>query len=142
MKMFPPNTNVFIGCGRLTADAELHTTKGGTKLARFTLAVNKRYKDSKSGEYKEKPSFIPMVIWNGLSERILPRLKKGTAAEVQGEVNSRNYETKDGQKRTALEVTVNHIQVLSFDDTHAAQAAEAGHSDVPTEEVVHDQAAV
>ena len=138
MKTFIPNINNFIACGRLTADAELHTTKSGTKLARFTLAANKRYKDSKSGEYKEKPSFIPMVIWNGLSERIMPRLKKGAAVEVQGELNSRNFETKEGQKRTALEVTVNHIQVLTFDDSHPAKEAEAGSSDHPSEEVVGD----
>lgn len=137
MKTFLAQENDYRATGRLTADAELHTTKSGTKLARFTLAVNKRYKDSK-GEYQEKASFVPMVIWNGLSEKILPRLKKGTGVHIAGELNSRNFETKEGQKRTALEVTVNRIQVLTFDDVSAekAEQGEAGH---PPAEVVDSE---
>ena len=98
--------------GRLTRDPELKFTTSGTALCRFDLAVNRRYKDSKSGEWKDDTSFIPVVVWREIAQRCGDRLKKGSPAYVEGRLKSRAWETKEGQKRTTLEVEARAVQFL------------------------------
>lgn len=121
MKTYMPRINRVELAGRLVKDPELFQTESKKKVARFTLAVNERFKNSK-GEYQEKTSFVPVVIWNGFAEKLLPHLKKGVGIVVDGKYNTRDYKNKDGQKRTAQEVIGRQIQVLTRTETieHAA----------------------
>ncbi|OGR84579.1 MAG: hypothetical protein A2901_05895 [Elusimicrobia bacterium RIFCSPLOWO2_01_FULL_54_10] len=98
--------------GRLTRDPELRFTAKGQGVCRFDLAVNRRYKDT-SGEWKDDTSFVPVVVWREAAQRCADRLKKGSPVYVEGRLKSRNWETKEGQKRTSLEVNALRVQFLA-----------------------------
>ena len=85
--------------GRLTADPELRRTTSGKAVTSFTIACDKPGKDSGA-------SFIPCVAWEKTGEFIANYFAKGSAIIVEGRLESRQYETKDNQKRTVLEVVV------------------------------------
>ncbi|MBI2118702.1 MAG: single-stranded DNA-binding protein [Elusimicrobia bacterium] len=97
--------------GRLTRDPELRFTGKGQAVCRIDLAINRRYKDA-TGEWKDDTSFIPVVVWRETAQRCSERLKKGSPVYVEGRLRSRNWETKDGQKRTSIEVDTRRIQFL------------------------------
>jgi single-strand DNA-binding protein len=80
-------------------------------VGNLSLAVNRRVK-SKQGEWTDDTTFIDAVIWGEYAERWKPRLKKGAPVIVQGSLRSNKWETKDGQKRTTIEIVVNKIQTL------------------------------
>lgn len=98
--------------GRLTRDPELRFTAKGQAVCRIDLAVNRRYKDA-SGEWKDEASYIPVVVWREAAQRCSDRLKKGSPVYVEGRLRSRSWETKEGQKRTSLEVDSRSIQFLA-----------------------------
>lgn len=98
--------------GRLTRDPEVRFTAKGQPVCRFDLAVNRRYKDV-TGEWKDDTSFIPIVVWREAAQRCGEKLKKGSPVYVEGRLKSRNWETKEGQKRTTLEVDSRRIQFLA-----------------------------
>ena len=98
--------------GRLTRDPELRFTAKGQGVCRFDLAVNRRYKDG-TGEWKDDTSFVPVVVWRDAAQRCADRLKKGSPVYVEGRLKSRNWETKEGQKRTSLEVNALRVQFLA-----------------------------
>jgi single-strand DNA-binding protein len=117
-----PQVNDVCLVGRLTRDPELRFTTKGAAVCRFDLAVNRRYKDNASGEWKEDVSFIPVVVWREAGQRCGERLKKGSPVYVEGRLKSRSWETKEGQKRTGLEVESMRVQFL--ERTEAADASE------------------
>lgn len=98
--------------GRLTRDPELRFTGRGQAVCRFDLALNRRYKDA-NGEWKDETSFAPVVVWREVAQRCSDRLTRGSPVYVEGRLKSRVWETKDGQKRTSLEVHANRIQFLA-----------------------------
>ena len=83
--------------GRLTADSELRRTTTGKAVCSFTIACDKPGKDSGA-------SFIPCVAWEKTGEFINQYFAKGSAIVLEGRIESRQYETKDNQKRTAIEL--------------------------------------
>lgn len=85
--------------GRLVRDPELRRTQTGKAVVSFTLACDKPGKDNGA-------SFIPCVAWEKTGEFINNYFTKGSAIAVEGRLESRQYETNDGQKRTVLEVVV------------------------------------
>ena len=85
--------------GRLTKNPELRRTQSGKAVVSFTIACDKPGKDSGA-------SFIPCVAWEKTGEFINSYFSKGSAIAVEGRLESRQYETNDGQKRTVLEVVV------------------------------------
>lgn len=91
--------NYVVEHGRLTADTELRRTDSGKAVVSFTIAVDKPGKDKGA-------SFIPCVAWEKTGEFIHNYFTKGSAIIVEGRLESRQYETKDNQKRTVLEVVV------------------------------------
>lgn len=89
--------------GRLTATPELKTTQSGINVTSFTLAVDRNY--SKDGD--KKTDFINCVAWRNNADFITKYFSKGDLIAVTGEIQTRNYEDKNGNKRTAFEVVVN-----------------------------------
>ena len=85
--------------GRFVRDPELRRTDSGKAVVSFTLAVDKQGKDKGA-------SFIPFVAWEKTGEFISNYFAKGSAIIVESRVESREYETKDGQKRTVIELVV------------------------------------
>lgn len=98
--------------GRLTRDPEVRYTPKGQAVARLDLAVNRRYKDS-TGEWREEATFVPVTVWREAAERAKERLKKGSPLYVEGRLRSTSWETKDGQKRSGLEVEAYRLQFLA-----------------------------
>ena len=85
--------------GRFAADPELRRTQTGKAVTSFTLAVDKPGKDNGA-------SFIPCVAWDKTAEFIDNYFMKGSPIAVEGRIESRQYETKEGQKRTVVELVV------------------------------------
>lgn len=98
--------NCAILMGRLTADPELKTTNSGLSVTSFSVAVDRRY--AKSGEEKQT-DFINIVAWRQTAEFICKYFKKGQMIAVQGSIQTRNYEDKNGNKRTAFEVVADNV---------------------------------
>jgi single-strand DNA-binding protein len=107
--------------GRLTRDPELRFTTSGAPVCRFDLAVNRRYKD-KTGEWKDDTTFVPVVVWREAGQRCGEKLKKGSPVYVEGRLKSKNWETKDGQKRSGHEVDALRVQFLEKAETGAGSA--------------------
>jgi single-strand DNA-binding protein len=98
--------------GRLTRDPEVRYTPKGQAVCRLDIAVNRRYKDS-TGEWREEATFVPITVWRDAAERCRERLKKGSAVYVEGRLRSSTWETKDGQKRSGIEVEAYRLQFLT-----------------------------
>ena len=110
--------------GNLTRDPEIRTTPNGVNVCRFTVAVNRTYRDS-SGAQKEDVSFIDCEAWTGLGEMIGRYAKKGTGVLVSGRLNQRSWEDKTtGQKRSRVEIVVE-----DFNFTGAASDRNGGGSE-------------
>jgi single-strand DNA-binding protein len=103
--------NKVILSGRLTRDPELRYTPNGASVSSFSLASSRRYK-AQDGEWKEIVAFVNVVAWGKLAVLANEYLKKGSAALVEGRLNSRSWQTEDGQKRSALEVVAERVQFL------------------------------
>jgi single-strand DNA-binding protein len=98
--------------GRLTRDPDLRYTAQGTPVCHFRIAVGRRYKDRNSSEWKEEVAFVPCSVWRETAERCGQRLKKGSPVFVEGRLRSKEWQTKEGQKRVDLEVDVLRVQFL------------------------------
>jgi len=97
--------------GNLTRDPELRYIPSGQAVASFTVAVNRVYK-TQSGEKKEEPSFIRVVVWGRRAEVCGEFLSKGSPVFVEGRLQSRSWETQDKQKRSTIEVIASNVQFL------------------------------
>lgn len=95
--------------GRLTKDPELKVSASGISVATFTLAVNRTFKD-KNGE--TGADFINVVVFRKQAENVNQYLKKGNLAGVDGRLQSRSYENKEGQRVYVTEVVADSVQFL------------------------------
>ena len=120
--------------GRLTRDPELRYTPSGVAVMTFSLALNRRYKDQ-SGEWKEEVSFVNVVAWQRQAELASEYLKKGSAIFVEGRLQSRSWETSEGQKRSVLEVRAERLQFLDRLKREEDEPAEGKVEDTSSEEV-------
>jgi single-strand DNA-binding protein len=101
--------NKVILIGRTTADPEVKYTQSGVALASFRLAVDRGFKNQQG---ERETDFIPVTCWRRQAEVVGEYLKKGRLVAVEGRLQSRNYETRDGQKRTAYDVVADFVQFL------------------------------
>ena len=92
--------------GRLTAVPELKTTQSGISTVRFSVAVERRY--NKQGEERQT-DFIDCVAWRQTAEFVSKYFNKGSMIAVEGSIQTRNYEDKNGNKRKAVEVQVDNV---------------------------------
>ena len=102
--------NKVILIGNLTRDPELTETTNGIKICRFSLAVNRTYSGS-DGE--RKTDFFNIVAWRGLAETAARYLKKGNKVAVTGSIELRNYEDRDGNKRTNVDIVAQDLEFLT-----------------------------
>ena len=96
--------------GRLTGDPELRYTPNGVAVTNFRIAVDRTFSNSKG---EREVDFIPIVVWQKQAENCANYLKKGQMVAVEGRLQVRSYEAKDGQKRWVTEVYANNVQFLS-----------------------------
>lgn len=96
--------------GNLTADPELRYTASGAPVANFTVASTPRTFDRNSGQWKDGETlFMRCSVWRDVAENIADSLTKGTRVIVQGRLQQRSYETRDGQQRTTVELAVDEV---------------------------------
>jgi single-strand DNA-binding protein len=101
--------NRIILIGRLTQDPELRYTNSGTAVASFTLAVD-RPRTNQAGE--RETDFIPIVVWQKQAETVAQYLQKGRLAAVDGRLQLRSYENREGQKVRVAEVVAESVRFL------------------------------
>lgn len=97
--------------GHLGNDPDLRHTDGGTAVANFSLATNERWKD-KSGEQKEHTEWHRIVAWGKTAELCKEYLHKGSQVYIEGKLQTRSYQDKDGVTKYTTEVVVNQVQFL------------------------------
>jgi single-strand DNA-binding protein len=93
--------------GGLTRDPELRFTGNGRAVASLAVAVSRRYQVN--GEWKEDTSYFDVVAWGDLGENAAASLQKGTRVIVTGRLEQRRYETREGDKRSAVEIVADEI---------------------------------
>lgn len=104
------NLNKVFIIGRLTADPELRTTPSGDHVASFSIATN-RYWRTKEGEKKESTEFHNVVAWGRQAEVVNQFSKKGSVIMIEGRLQTRAWEGKDGQTRRTTEIVAENIQL-------------------------------
>jgi single-strand DNA-binding protein len=97
--------------GNLGRDPEMRYTPNGQAVTQFTVAVNHNYKDA-SGEWKEETEWFRVVAWAALAERTAENLRKGRKVYVEGRLQTRSWEDKDGQKRYTTELVASTVTSL------------------------------
>ncbi|WOC12331.1 single-stranded DNA-binding protein [Gordonia sp. MP11Mi] len=96
--------------GNLTADPELRFTPSGAPVANFTVASTPRTFDRQTNEWKDGEAlFLRCSIWRDAAENVTESLRKGTRVIVQGKLKQRSYETREGERRTVVELEVDEI---------------------------------
>lgn len=103
--------NMVIMLGNLGQDPEVKYTRDGTAVANLSLAVNERWKN-KDGEQQERTEWVRAVCWAKLAEVCKEYLHKGDPVYIQGKMQTRSWEDKDGNKRYTTEVRVDQLQML------------------------------
>lgn len=106
--------NVVAIMGRLVADPELRTTQQGTNVCTFRIACERSY--TPKGQQRQA-DFVDIVAWGKTAEFICKFFQKGSMIAIDGSIQTRNYQDKQGNKRTAVEVVANNI---SFEGAKAA----------------------
>jgi single-strand DNA-binding protein len=97
--------------GNLGRDPEMRYTPNGQAVTQFTVAVNRNYKDS-SGEWKEETEWFRVVAWAALAERTAEYLRKGRKVYVEGRLQTRSWDDKDGHKRYTTELVASTVTAL------------------------------
>lgn len=105
------SVNKVILLGNLGADPELRHTSGGQSVCELSVATNEKWTD-KSGQKQEKTEWHRVVVWGKVGENCAKYLKKGSQAYLEGKLQTRSWEDKDGNKRYTTEVNAFTVQFL------------------------------
>ncbi len=122
------NLNKVFLIGNLTRAPELRYTPTGVAVANLGLAVNRRFRD-KTGELKEDVCFLTVTVWDKQAEACCQYLQKGSPIFVEGVLQSRSWETNDGQKRSTIDVRAERVQFLGKFSTEKEDGSAPGIAD-------------
>jgi single-strand DNA-binding protein len=110
------NINVVVITGNLTQDPELRHLGSGTAVCELRVAVNSRRKNGATGEWEDKPNYFNVTVWGAQGENCATYLSKGRPVAVEGRLDWREWEAKDGSKRQAVQIVANSVQFLGSRD--------------------------
>jgi single-strand DNA-binding protein len=105
------SVNKVILVGRLGRDPETRFTSGGQAVANFSLATDESYKD-RNGERQKRTEWHKIVVWGKQAEIAQQYLKKGSLVFIEGRIQSREWQDKEGQKRTSFEIVATNFRML------------------------------
>jgi single-strand DNA-binding protein len=105
------SVNRVILVGRLGRDPETRYTGGGQAVANFSVATDETYKD-KAGDRQKRTEWHKIVVWGKQAEIAQQYLKKGSLIFIEGRIQSREWQDKEGQKRTSFEIVANNFRML------------------------------
>jgi single-strand DNA-binding protein len=121
------SVNKVILVGRLGRDPETRYTGGGQAVANFSIATDETYKD-KNGERQKRTEWHKIVVWGKQAEIAQQYLKKGSLIFIEGRIQSREWQDKEGQKRTSFEIVASNFRMLGSRADGAAAGAGGGAS--------------
>ncbi len=121
--------NKVILIGRLGQDPEVRYTPDGTAVANFSIATSEEWKDKNSGEKRERTEWHRIVAWRRLGEICGEYLSKGRQVYIEGRIQTRSWEDKDGNKRYTTEIVASDVQFLGGRDTATTAGPPAGAPD-------------
>jgi single-strand DNA-binding protein len=119
------SVNKVILVGRLGRDPETRYTGGGQAVANFSVATDETYKD-RNGERQKRTEWHKIVVWGKQAEIAQQYLKKGSLIFIDGRIQSREWQDKEGQKRTSFEIVATTFRMLGGRGDAAAAGAGAG----------------
>src|SRR5713226_6197118 len=121
------SVNKVILVGRLGRDPETRFTGGGQAVANFSMATDESYKD-KNGERQKRTEWHKIVVWSKLAEIAQQYLKKGSLLYLEGRLQTREWQDKEGQKRTTTEIVATNFRMLGGRAEGGAAGGGAGAS--------------
>jgi single-strand DNA-binding protein len=131
------NVNVVVITGNLTRDPELRHTGGGTAVCDLRVAVNSRRKEGQ--EWVDKPNYFDVTVWGAQGENCANYLSKGRPVAVEGRLEWREWEAKDGSgKRQAVSIIANSVQFLGSRDGGGQNGGNGGGGFTPSSDVPAD----
>lgn len=107
--------------GNITRDPELSETNSGVAVCRFSIAVNRR---RASEDAEQQTDFFNVTVWRGLAETVARYCKKGNKVAVSGQIQIRQYEDREGAKRTSVDIIAEEVEFLSPKSNDEARTAE------------------
>jgi single-strand DNA-binding protein len=119
------SVNKVILVGRLGRDPETRYTGGGQAVANFSIATDETYKD-RNGEKQKRTEWHKIVVWGKQAEIAQQYLKKGSLLFLEGRIQSREWQDKEGQKRTSFEIVASNFRMLGGRGDGAAVGAGGG----------------
>jgi single-strand DNA-binding protein len=119
------SVNKVILVGRLGRDPETRYTGGGQAVANFSVATDETYKD-RNGERQKRTEWHRITVWGKQAEIAQQYLKKGSLVFIEGRIQSREWQDKEGQKRTSYDIIANNFRMLGGRADSAAAGASAG----------------
>ena len=117
---------VFVS-GNIGRDPELRATASGTQILSFSVAVNDRQKDKHTGEWSDYTNWIDCLVFGARAEPLSRFLSKGAKVAIEGKLRYRSWESKDGGKRSKLEVVADEVEVVG-----RSKGADSGTYQQPT----------
>jgi single-strand DNA-binding protein len=123
------SVNKVILVGHLGRDAETAYTASQVAVTKFSVATNRRWKDQQTGEWKEETNWTNVVLWR--AENLAPYLTKGKQVYVEGRIQTRSYEDKDGRKVYATDVVADDVILLGGRGGEGGPSADEGYSQEP-----------
>ena len=116
--------NVVAIMGRLVADPELRTTPQGTNVCSFRIACDRNF--VRQGEQRQA-DFIDIVAWRSQAEFVSKYFQKGSLIAIDGSIQTRQYQDKNGNNRTAIEIVANNVNFAAPKSANAAPMGDAGY---------------
>ncbi len=127
------NFNKAILGGRLTSDPELKQTSSGIPVCSFSVAINRRFQSRNSENQQPQADFINVVAWRQQAEFVSRYFSKGSSICVVGQIQTRRYQDKDGNNRTATEVVADEISFVDAKGEGPSPAASSSESSYPSD---------
>lgn len=110
--------------GNLTKDPEMRSTQSGVAVCNFSIAVNRRFRNPQTGQ--QETDFLNIVAWRQLAELCSKYLAKGRKVAVTGSIQTRQYEAKDGSKRTAWDIVADEVEFLTSQNQQSSTPSAPG----------------
>ncbi len=129
------SVNKVILIGRLGNDPELRYTPSGAAVCNFSLATSEVWNDKNSGQKNERTEWHRVVVWGKQAEHCNNYLSKGRQAYIEGRLQTRSWEDKDGVKKYTTEIIANTVQFIGAkgDSASTSTSSDAGMNQAPTE---------
>jgi single-strand DNA-binding protein len=128
------NINRVVLSGRLTRDPELRSLPSGMSVCSLRIAFNTRKKDPATGEWGEKGNFVDVTVWGRQGEIVAQYMTKGRAILVDGRLEWREFQDKDGNNRQAIEIVADNTEFIGGrDEMQGGGGGFAPRSDVPVD---------